>query len=178
MPPQDQEQKKVSPMVWVFFIIALIIDLAKILMFFINLVPVVGPEISFVFSFYLSVVEVVVVFGGLWMIGLYKSEKGLFFNLMATFGVAVIDLVPVADDFPFTSPVVFWMIVKAYTERSKLAGIVTTAVAGAATGGAGLAATEGAKGVAASRAVIAAARADMRAKRSGREKPDALSESA
>ena len=96
MPPQDQEQKKVSPMVWVFFIIALIIDLAKILMFFINLVPVVGPEISFVFSFYLSVVEVVVVFGGLWMIGLYKSEKGLFFNLMATFGVAVIGSLTIA----------------------------------------------------------------------------------
>jgi len=112
-------------MVWVFFIIALLIDLAKILSFFINLVPVVGPEISFVLSFYLSVVEVLVVFGGLWALGIYKSKENLFFNLITTFGTVVIDLVPFADDFPFTSPVVFFIIIKAYAQ-SKLSSSAPT----------------------------------------------------
>jgi|GEM_PF-3480866 len=185
MPPQDQEQKKVSPAVWVFFIIALLIDLAKIACFFLNLIPVVGPEISFTLSFYLSVVEVVIVFGGLWALGVYKSKENQFFNLITTFGTVVIDLVPFADDFPFTSPVVFFIIVKAYVERSKLAGLLTTAAVGAATGGAGLVAEAGAaEGAGAARAAQAAKIASRRvararqAQQQEQEEPDALPEPA
>lgn len=138
MPPQQPaEQERVSPLIWGTLFVAIICDLAKIALFALAFLPVIGTALSFGFSFYISVIEVTVVFGGLWMMGVYKSQKDLLFNLLTTFGVVTVDLVPLADDFPFTSPIVFWIIVKAYARKSKLTSLATTAAVSAATGGVG-----------------------------------------
>lgn len=127
---------RVSPFAWLFFIVALVCDLAKGAVFFVQLIPAVGIPLSVVLSFYISVVEVVVVFGGLWMVGIYKSPKNSNAYFLLTLGVSAADLVPEIDDFPFTTPTVFYMIVKAYASSGSgiLGGLakIGGAVAGAA----------------------------------------------
>jgi hypothetical protein len=87
---------------------------------------VVGLIITATGSFFISVIEILVVFGGLWAFGVYRSPKsGTLFTLL-TMGVTAFDLVPLADDFPFTSPTVLFMILRSYAE-AKAADIVTGA---------------------------------------------------
>lgn len=119
---------RVSPLVWFFFGVSVLLDLFKVLLLFFSLLPIVGLIITATGSFFISVVEVTVVFGGLWALGVYKSPKsGTLFTLL-TMGVTAIDLVPIADDFPFTSPTVFFMIMRSIAEQ-KAGGFI----AGAAT---------------------------------------------
>jgi hypothetical protein len=81
------------------------------LLFVMNALPAIGTVLDAVGSFIISIFEIVVVFGGLWFIGLYKGKRQMSDTLL-TLGISAADLIPIVDDIPFTTPTVFFMIMK------------------------------------------------------------------
>jgi hypothetical protein len=89
--------------------VAVICDALKILLFFINAIPLVGTALDAIVSFFVSIIEVIIDFGTLGFSGAYTGP-GSTTNLLFTMAATVIDFVPIIDDLPITTLSVLFII--------------------------------------------------------------------
>jgi hypothetical protein len=96
---------------------AAIFDLFKILLAFTDaalVVPIVGEgvfAIAQVATYMLSILEFLLIFGGLWLSGAYKKKRGMS-GILFTASTAIIDLIPLVDDLPATTGAVLTVVTK------------------------------------------------------------------
>ncbi len=126
--PEAANDNRVSPWAWFYASIAGVLDAAKFLLFFLNGFVGAGTAIDVVGSFIISVIEITVVFGGLWFIGLYKGKRSTE-NALVTMAVSSMDLMPIIDDIPFTTPTVLFMIMRAKRANDIAPGAANDAAA-------------------------------------------------
>jgi hypothetical protein len=92
-----------------FISVAVVCDAFKILLFFLNGIPVIGTAIDVTLSFFIGIIEMLIDYGGLGMSGAFKGNSMTSNALLMGMG-AVIDLVPEINDFPITSITVLFII--------------------------------------------------------------------
>ena len=94
-----------------FFIsIALLFDAIKAVLFFVDAVPIVGIPLSFMLSELIGLIETPLIFGGLWFVGAYRGKSSN--PALVTIATAVVDLVPIINDFPATTGAVIAIIMQ------------------------------------------------------------------
>jgi hypothetical protein len=95
---------------WPVFLIFVISDFLKILLFFFNVIPVIGTAFDLLVVFFASFVEVGAGGFGLFLTGFFSEGPESTANVLWFMGLLGANLTPVIDDFPFTSPTIFLRI--------------------------------------------------------------------
>jgi hypothetical protein len=102
----------ISTVAAIFFVgIAVIFDGIKIVLFFIDSIPVVGAPIGFLGSWVVSAFEFICITVGLYIAGAYRGKNATT-NALWTMVVGVIDMIPILDDFPSTTIAVVMIIAR------------------------------------------------------------------
>jgi hypothetical protein len=86
-------------------------DALKPVLFFLDAIPLVGIPVSYVFSIVLNVFEMTG--GGLWLLltGFFADDVVGMQNVLWYWTLFAANIVPVVDDLPFTTPVIFYRII-------------------------------------------------------------------
>jgi hypothetical protein len=94
-----------------FIGLAILFDSLKIILLFVDAIPLIGAPIGFLGSWVISFFEFISITLGLYIAGAYKGKNSAVSGLI-TVALGTIDFVPLLDDFPFTTGGVITIITR------------------------------------------------------------------